>query len=105
MGKRIWLPIGAQPHPHPRTKKDHLINRLWELKYVVPGVEDLEEAYIRDLVQMAEENAKKQAEIDHAEAEAGRLILESMDPAQRMGAIREFVRWRAARERAQGLRE
>ena len=104
MGERVWIVGGDKPHPFPKTERDHLCNELWELKYIVPDAETIELEYLRDIVDMAREQAAKQAEIDRAEAEAGLAILMSMNREQQLEALRAFTKWRANKERAEGRR-
>ena len=75
------------------------MQRLYEARYLVPGAEDLELPYLRDLVQSCEAKKRKQDAIDAAKAEAGKKILDAMDPAQRKGALKEFLTWRRQRRR------
>ena len=73
------------------------MQRLYDARYLVPGAEDLELPYLRDIVQAAEEKKRKQDEIDKIKAAAAEKILNEMSPEQRKGAISEFMRWRKRR--------
>jgi len=50
----LWLPIRSQLRPV-REERDLLLNRLVELRVLVPGAKDLELSELRDLVQWQEE--------------------------------------------------
>ena len=97
MGAKIWLPLGRAPTRTPKTEREQLMQRLYEVRYLVPGAEDLELSYLRDIVQACEEKKRKQDAEDKVKAAAAGKLLDDMDPAQRQGALKEFLKWRKRR--------
>ena len=97
MGVKVWLPLGHAPRRAPNTEREQLMQRLYEARYLVPGAEDLELNYLRDLVQACEEKKQKQDEVDKIKAVAAAKMLNEMSPEQRRGALREFLAWRKRR--------
>ena len=74
---RIWLPLGHAPKCAPKTEREQLMQRLYEARYLVPGAEDLELNYLRDLVQACEEKKRKQDEVDKIKAAAAAKMLDA----------------------------
>lgn len=99
----VWLPggHGKKLQHEPRTEKDHLLKELESLGYFMPGAEDEEVSYLRDIVQRCRE---KKARQDALDAKAGRDIVQRLPEAQRRGMIKEFLDWRRKRLIAQGRR-
>lgn len=101
--KPTWLPggYGKRLKTRPRTEKDFLLLELEQLGYFMPGAEDEEASYLRDVVARCRSQKRRQ---DEADERAGREITDRMPPAQIRGMVREFVEWRRRREIAEGKR-
>ena len=90
---RFWPPPGPL-NPAPLDEKDHLLNEIKELGYFIPGARDLELPYLRDLRDSCKEKKANQDKVDRKAAEAGRKVVEAMDPKQVQGALKEYLAWR-----------
>lgn len=101
--KTVWLPggHGKKLKTEPRTEKDHLLKELETLGYFMPGAEDEEVSYLRDIVARCRDKKRRQDELDE---KAGREIVNRLNSKEIQGLIREFMHWRTKREAAQGLR-
>ena len=99
---RLWLPTGRDPFPTAKDEKETLIHRLWELKYAVPGAKGMDAQQLRDYVHFAEERvaedelAAKKEELDAKDKMA------DMNKDQVIGAMKEFLNWRAAKRGEKG---
>ena len=93
----FWLPPGPL-NPTPKDEKDHLLNEIRELGYFIPGARDLEIQYLRDLRDSCKEKKAKQDIEDQKAAEAGRKVVDAMDPKQVQGALREYLTWRRKKQ-------
>ena len=91
--KPTWLKPGLI-NPFPKTDRDHMINELHELGYLVPGAEELALSQLRDILQACREKKAKQ---DEADAAVGEEIFDNMDPEARRQAMKDFVVWRNKR--------
>ena len=95
---RIRKPTWVKPGPinlFPKTERDHIMVELRELGYAVPGSEDLELSYLKDILQAC--RAKKAAQ-DEADAKMGEEIFDRMDPEQRRQAMKDYIEWRRKRQ-------
>lgn len=101
--KTMWLPggHGKKLKTEPRTEKDFLLLELEQLGYFMPGAEDEEVSYLRDVVAKCR---SKKARQDALDEKAGRDIVSKLDREHVKGLIREFLAWRSKREVAQGKR-
>lgn len=104
---RLYLPVGAHnsPYPSPRNEREELLQRLWETRTLVPGAKDMEIQQLRDYVAAQE---TKQASGHYDRVAPATKTSEPLTPdrlRQVQGALREYINWRAKRERAAGLRE
>lgn len=98
MGNRLFLPL-QRPKLFPKDERDHLINRLFELRYLVPDAEKLDILHLRDIVQYAEEKA---VEEKLNRIKMGAEIAAKMPPEQVKAALTKFVRERNKKLREQG---
>lgn len=99
MGKRIYLPMGRKPSLAPLTERDALINKLYELQYLVPDAKTLDISHLRDIVQYAEQRAVQDK---IARIKAGAEIASKMDPAELKKALNDYIQWRKRKRVASG---
>lgn len=92
--KPTWVKPGLV-NPFPKTERDYVMAELRELGYAVPGADDLELSYLRDILQAC--RAKKTAQ-DEADARFGEEIFDKMDPEQRRQAMKNYLEWRRKRQ-------
>ena len=92
---RLWLPTGRKPFFEPKDDKEHLINRLWELRYACPGAKGLEVQQLKDYVAFAEKRVVEDEEVAKKEEEKARSKMDVMSRDQIVGAMKEFINWRA----------
>jgi len=95
---KIWLPTGRKPFPDPKGERDHLINRLWELKYAVPGAKGMDVKQLKDYVQYAEYRVNEDEEAAKKEELEAKDKISKMSPDQITGAIKEFLNWKYRKE-------
>lgn len=98
MGERLWLPIGNiyKPYLNPQTEREELLNRLWELRVLIPGSQDMPTGQLRDYVQWQERKAN-----DLKAKEAKKLAAQAtsqIDPMQRRDALRDYINWRRRKQ-------
>lgn len=91
---RLWLPTGRKPYANPKDEREILINRLWELRYGVPGARQMELQQLRDYVAFAEKRVEEQQAEDEKDALAATAKMAKMTPDQITGAIKEFLNWK-----------
>jgi hypothetical protein len=98
MKSRIYLPM-QPPVFFPQNERDQLINRLYELRYLVPDAKTLDIMHLRDIVQYAEEKAVAEKV---ARIKAGAEIAAKMPPEQVKAALSEFIKKRNKKLRSEG---
>ena len=102
MPSKIWLPTGRKPFPTAKDEKETLINRLWELKYAVPGAKGMEVQQLKDYVQFAEERVAEDEEAAKKEEAKARKKMDGMSQDQVIGAMKEYLNWRARKRGEKG---
>ena len=95
---RLWLPTGRKPFFNPKDEREHLINRLWELRYSVPGAKGMEVQQLKDYVQFAEERFTEDKVTEQKEKEEAEKKLSKMAPDQVKGAMKEYLNWKYRKE-------
>ena len=83
---------------NPLTERDHLLNRIYECNYVIPGAEDLELSQLKDLTEYVEYRVaqeKMQRIMD------GAALASQLPPETVKAALREYLSWRK-RKKGQG---
>lgn len=95
---KIWLPTGRKPFIDPHGEKEELINKLWELRYSVPGAKGMEVQQLKDYVQFAEERFIEDEEEVKKDELAAKDKLEKMSSEDIKGAMKEFLNWKYRRE-------
>lgn len=100
---RLWLPTGRKPFPFATDDdKELLINRLWELRYAVPGARQMEVQQLRDYVAFAEERVAEDIVADKKEESKAKTKLNKMSREQVVGAMKEFLNWRNKKQGREG---
>lgn len=92
---RLWLPTGRKPFFNAKDEREHLINRLWELRYSVPGAKGMEVQQLKDYVAYAEERVIQDEE---ANKKAAEKKMKKMAPDQIKGAMKEYLNWKYRKE-------
>ncbi len=83
--------------PYPLAQDDErelLINRLWKLRFAIPGAKDMELQQLRDYVAYCEARVKQD---DEVQARAGAEKVAQMSPAQVAGALKEYIAYKRNR--------
>ena len=92
---RLWLPTGSKPFPFAKDdEKELLINRLWELRYGVPGARQMEVQQLRDYVAFAEKRVTEDEDADKKEEAKAKNKMKDMSTKQVVGAMKEFLNWK-----------
>jgi hypothetical protein len=99
---RLYLPVGSKPNIAPKDEREELMNKLWELRYWIPGAKNLEVQQLRDYVDYAKYRV---AQDDAIEAKKAQEKLATMSQEQISGAIKEFLAWKNKKLEQQGLRQ
>ena len=100
---RLYLPTGRKPFPLATDDdKELLINRLWELRYAVPGARQMEVQQLRDYVAFAEERVAEDEVAAKKEEAKARKKMSNMSQEQVVGAMKEFLNWKNKREGREG---
>lgn len=60
MATQLWLPIRSMLRPV-QSERDELLNRLIEIRVIIPGAQEMEIQELRDLVQWQEERTAADA--------------------------------------------
>ncbi len=95
---RLWLPTGRKPFPEAKDEKERLINRLWELKYAVPGARQMEVPQLRDYVDYAAGRVKQDEEVAKKEELKAKDKMKDMTTEQVVGAMKEYLNWKYKKE-------
>ncbi len=101
---KLWLPTHqyARPHPSPSSEREDLLNRLWETRTLIVGVEDMPTEELRDRVQ-AQEGKMAEGHYDKRFPSKRTAPMTGKERRQASGALGEYAKWRKRRRQAAGL--
>lgn len=94
MAAQLILPTGIKRYPLPRNEREELLNRLYELRVLLPDAENMEVQQLRDYVQWQEYRAAERAR--QAAQEIARTPRYSREEI--VGALKEYFAWRRRRQ-------
>ena len=84
---QLLLPRKSIPYPFPQTEREELMNKLYHLRVMVPGANDLEIEHLKDLVQYQEKKAADKAA-------QSPLVIPTKLTADKKEEIKELLKWR-----------
>lgn len=105
MGNRLFLPVGAnrEPYPFPQTRREELLNRLWQTRTLMPEARTMSLEMLEDYVQTQEEK-QRQGHYQKVTPAKRTEPMSDKEYKQTVGTLREYLSWKRRREKAMGLR-
>ena len=93
---QVWLPTGQvhRPHLNPQSEREVLMNKLWDMRYLVPHADKLEVQQLRDIVEACErKNKDRNAQVVRDQA-AALERLSKVNYAEVAEGLKEFFAWK-----------
>lgn len=87
---QLLLPRKSIPYPFPQDEREELMNKLYHLRVMVPGANDLEIEHLRDLVQYQEKKANDKV----AQELKSPLVIPTKLTVDKKEEIKELLKWR-----------
>ena len=99
---RRSLPTG-KPYPYAKDRREHLLNRLYETRTLMPEARTMELSALEDYVQTQEEK-QRQGYYNKVAPTKRTEPMSDKQYEQTVGALKEYISWKRRREKSWGLR-